>query len=282
MIQENWGYISPAEAHEKRRAYATKALEMDESLPEAHVALAAILSSTEWDFEGAEREYKRAIKLNPNYAAAHHWYANSILGPSGRHDEAILELKEAIRLDPLSPIISANLGDQLLAGGRYAEAEEQYRDVLENSPDFTYAHCRLGLALVGESRYEEAISEIQRTMDRSEDFGFVVPDLIYAYSVAGRRDDAERLLAELEQKASHEYVSNVGLALANGAAGRKDRAVELLIKAAEEKSNMLRINLGEPHFEQLRSDPRFQSLLKTVSMANPNSGESKTNRESNQ
>ena len=173
-------------------------------------------------------------------------------------------MKEAIRLDPLSPIISANLGDQLLAGGRYTEAEQQYRDVLENSPDFTYARCRLGLALLKESHYEEAISEIQKSMDRSEDFAFVVPDLIYAYSVAGRKDDAERLLAELEHKASHEYVSNVALAMANGAAGRKDRAVELLLKAAEEKSNMLRINMEEPHFEQLRSDPRFQRLLKAV------------------
>lgn len=262
-IQENWGYISPAEAGTKRRAYATKAIELDDSLPEAHVALASIMSSTEWNWEGAEREFKRAIELNPNYATAHHWYANAILGLSGRHDEAIRELREAMKLDPLSPMISANLGDQFLQTGRYREAEDQFRSVLETAPDFAYAHSRLGLALLKESRFEEAISEIERSIDIDRS-GPVLPDLIYAYRIAGRREDAERLLEQLEQESTRVYVSNVALAMANAAAGRNERAIDFLQKAAAERSNQVRVNMLEPHFDQLRSDSRFQSLQRTL------------------
>jgi len=262
MLQENWGYITPAEASVKRRTYATKAIELDDSLAEAHVTLAAMLTSKEWDFVGAEREYRRAIELNPNYATAHHWYANGLLGPQRRFDEAILELREAKRLDPLSPIVAANLGDQLLAVGRHTEAEEQYRSVLEHAPDFAYARDRLGLAMLGESRYEEAISEIQKTVEqRPID---ATTDLIYASSLAGRKDEAKKLLKDLESKSNKEFVSNVMLALANAAAGNNDRAIEFLEKAAAERSNQLFINLNEPHFHQLRSDLRFQKFLNIV------------------
>jgi adenylate cyclase len=270
MIQENWGYISPAEAHLKRRDYARKALELDRLLPEAHVALATSLSSGEWDWAGAEREFKRAIELNPNYATAHHWYGNGLLGPSGRHAEAIAELKEAMRLDPLSQIISSNLGDQLLSAGRYGEAEEQYRKVLETAPDFAYARARLGLALLKEARYAEAISEITEAMRLSDRSGNMTPDLIYAFRIAGRRDDAEHLLDELEKRSTKEYVSSVALAMANGAAGRNERAIGLLQKAAAERSNQLRMNIGEPHFDEVHSDPRFQTLLTALGIRTEN------------
>lgn len=266
MIQENWGYITPAEASTKGASFAAKALELDDSLPEAHVTLAGVLSSKEWDFVGAEREYRRAIELNPNYATAHHWYANGLLGPQRRFDEAIFELKEAETLDPLSPIVSANLGDQLLASGRYTEAEEQYRRVLDNAPDFAYARSRLGLALLGESRYEEGISEIQKVLEqRPID---ATADLIYAYSLSDRNEEARELLAKLELKSAQVYVPNVILALANAAAGKNDRAVEFLQKAAAEKSNQLWVNLNEPQFHRLRADPRFQNLLKVVGVKN--------------
>jgi tetratricopeptide (TPR) repeat protein len=222
------------------------------------------MGSLEWDTVGAEREFKRAISLNPNYAPAHQIYGFSVLGPQGRLDEAILEMKEAERLDPLSSIISTNLGDLLLMAGRLKEAKDQYEKVLETGPDFAYAHSRLGLTLLKESRYEEAISEIKKSIDLSNRFGHGSPDLIYAYRLAGRTDDVERLLAELDVMSKREYVSNVDLAMAYGAAGRNEKAIEFLEKAAAEKSNQLRINLVEPHFDQLRSDPRFQNLLKAV------------------
>jgi len=262
LVQENWGFISPAEAHEKHRMYVKKALELDDSIAEAHVGLASVRSNYEWDLQGAERELRRAIELNPNLARAHHLYGFGILGTTGRLDDAIRELQEAERLDPLSPIISTNLGDMLLSAGRVTEAENQYREVLTNAPDFGYAHSRLGLALLEESRYEEALAEIKKSIDLQGRFGHVFArDLIYAYRVMGRKEDAERALEAVEETARRMYVSNVDLAIANGAAGRNERAMELLEKAAAEKSNQLRINMTEPHFDQLHTNPRFQKLL---------------------
>src|SRR4029077_9871579 len=138
IIMENWGYLTPAEASTKSKMYVAKALDLDDSVAEAHVSRASILMSQEWDLEGAEREFKRAIELNPSYATAHHWYGNGLLAQQGRLDEAISELRDAERLDPLSPMISANLGDQLLHGVLFKEAQDQYRNVIESSPDFAY------------------------------------------------------------------------------------------------------------------------------------------------
>jgi tetratricopeptide (TPR) repeat protein len=189
MILENWGYITPAEATPKRKSYAAKAIELDESLAESHVALAVTLGSKEWDFKGAEREFRRAIELDPNLASAHHYLGNGILYPLGRLDESILELKEAKRLDPLSPMITANLGDNLLSAGRHQEAEEEFKSLLESAPSVAaYAHSRLGLLFLRQSRFEEGISEIKKSLDQRPGDGRA--DLIYAYSLLGRKEDA--------------------------------------------------------------------------------------------
>ena len=271
LVQENWGFIPPAESHEKFRTYVKKALELDDSIAEAHVGLASVLSSLDWNLAGAEKEIRRAIELNPNYARAHHMYGFAILATTDRLDEAIRELREAERLDPLSPIISTNLGDLLLSAGRVAEAESKYKEVLANAPDFEYAHSRLGLALIQKSRYEEALGEIRKSIDLSGRFGHVAHDLIYAYRVMGRKADAEHALREVEQMAQRAYISNVDLAMANGAAGRNDRAMDLLEEAAVERSNQLRINMTEPHFDQLHTNPRFQKLLRELGAVLPNS-----------
>src|SRR4029077_11882823 len=255
IIMENWGYLTTAEASTKSKMYVTKALELDDSVAEAHVSLASILMAQEWDIEGAEREFKRAIELNPSYATAHHWYANGLLAPQGRFEEAISELREADRLDPLSPMISANLGDQLLHRGLLKEAQGQYRNVIESSPDSAYAYGRLGLALLKESRYEEAIAEIQKSIDLSGDWEGSAPDLIYAYSIAGRKEEAQRLLAELQLKSTRQFIPNILLALASAAAGNNEKAIEFLLATVAEKSNQLRPNINEPHFDRLRSDP---------------------------
>jgi TolB-like protein/Flp pilus assembly protein TadD len=263
MILENWAYISPAEATPKRKFYATKALELDESLAESHLSLAEILGSKEWDYRGAEREFRRAIELDPSLASAHHFLGNGVLNPLGRTEEAIHELTEAKRLDPLSPMVTANLGDNLLVAGKYEEARVQFESVLESRPSIAaYAHSRLGLLLLKQSRFDEGISEIKKSMEQRPIDGMV--DLIYAYSLAGRKDDAERLLDELELKAREVYVSNVALALANAGGGRNEKALEYLHKAAEERSNQLWVNMNEPHFDILRSDHRFQKLLAII------------------
>jgi adenylate cyclase len=261
-ILENWGYMPPAEAGPKRDMYVARALELDDSLAEAHVAKATILTSKEWNFPEAEKEYKRAIELDPNYATAHHFYGNGLLGPQGRLEEAISELKEAKRLDPLSLMISANLGDRYLEAGMIEEAEKQYRSILDGAPNFSYAHFALGGALTKQSRFEEAISEIQKGVELEPILGKI--NLIYPYALTGRKGDAERLLDELERESEQTYVTNVDFAIANAAVGRDEKAFEFLQKAAAERSNRLWINLSAPEFEHLRSDPRFQKLLSIV------------------
>ena len=265
LFQEVWGYVSPTDSHSKRRTYVIKALELDDSLPEAHAALASLLGSIEWNWPGAEREYRRAIELNPNYAPAHHGLANAILGPQGRFDEAIHHLREALRLDPLSAISATNIGDQLLFAGRFKEADEQYRSVLDSSPDFAYAYSRLGLVLLKESRYEEAVSVIKKSVEMSSR-GSIAADLIYAYRIAGLEADAERLLGELEATSRKEYVSNTDFAMAYGAIGQKEKAIEFLERAFLERSSQLRLNMNEPHFDEIRSDPRFVGFLKKLGM----------------
>ena len=263
MVQEVWGFIKPSEGG-KRGIYVEKALELDESLAEAHVSLANLLGAKEWDMVGAERELRRAIELDPNYANAHHFYGFGILGPLGRLDESIEQLKLAEKLDPLSPIISCNVGDMLAQSGRLSEAEIQYRRVLESYPNFSYAHARLGILLSKQLRHDEAISEIEKSIGLLGRLANSASDLIFAYRMAGRVDDMEKLLAKVEEAAQREYVSNVELAMAYGASGRSGKAMDFLERAAAEKSSQLRINLIEPHFDQLHRDPRFQKLLKEV------------------
>lgn len=270
LIMETWGFLTPAEASTKYRMYTTKALELDESVPEAQTSLAVILLVQERDVEAAERAFKRATELNPSYSTAHQWYATYLLGPQGRSDEAIAELREAERLDPLSPMISINLGDQLLSQGRSKEAQDQYRKVVESSPDFPYAYSRLGLALLKESRYEEAILEIRKSIELFGNLEISVPDLIYAYSLAGQKEEAQKLLAKLRLRSTRHFISSVFLALAHAGVGDNDKAIEFLRIALDQKSSQLRPNINEPQFDRLRSDPRFQDLLRTLGIRTGN------------
>lgn len=265
-IMENWGLVRPDEAFAKMKTYTARALELDDSLGEAHTSLASILAGKEGKIAEAEQEFRRAIKLDPSSADSHQRLAFQILGPAGRHEEALSELSEAARLDPLSPIISSNIGDEYQRAGRYQDAERQYRTVLETAPRFGYAHSRLGLILLQLSRYDEALTEIQKARELASENVSVQVDLIYAYAKVGRKQDAEKLLVELEQRALRDYVSNVDLAMANASVDRNDRAFEFLQKAITERSNQLRPNINEPHFERMRTDPRFRRILEIIHM----------------
>ena len=269
-ILEIWGYVKPEEAFARITANVAKALEIDSSLGEAHVELASILVSREWKIEEAEREMRYAIQLDQNSSVAHQRLGFSILGPQGRHEEALSELREAARLDPLSPIIASNVGDEYLRAEEYADAEKEYKRVIEAAPRFAYAHSRLGLALLKESRPEEGVSQIQKARDLSENNPSIVADLVYALWTVGRRNEAEKLLSDLETRSEREYISNVTFAMAYAGMDRRDRAIEMLQKAVAERSNQVRANVHEPHFDRLRSDPRFQKILETVGIRQPN------------
>ena len=262
-IMEVWGFVRPEESLAKVKGYTARALELDGSLSEAHTELATILADKEGKFTEAEQEFRRAIQLDPRSPEAHQPLAFIILGPQHIHEEALSELREAARLDPLSPIIASNIGDEYHRAGKYEDAERQYRAVLETSPGFAYAHSRLGLVLLKHCQFDEAISEIHKARELAPESASLKADLIYAYANTGRRGEAEKLLDELEHRALRDYVSNVDLAMANASMGKHDRALLLLQKAITERSNQVRFNLHEPHFDSIRNDLRFRKIMQT-------------------
>ena len=166
-------------------------------LAEAHASLADLLVSLRWDWGAAEQEFRLAIKLNPNYATAHHFYAHVFLEPLKRWDEALSEIREAERLDPLSAIIGTNLGDIMLAQKRLDEAIEQFRKVLNTNPDFAYAHSKLGVSLILKSLIEEGTAEVEKARSISPENMEVKAYLAFAYAASGRTKDVEQMLEEM-------------------------------------------------------------------------------------
>ena len=188
-----YGILSPGDAFPKAKAAATKALALDDNLAEAHASLALILDVYEWDWEFAEKEYKRAIALYPGYATAHHWYAWHLI-VTGRTSEGIAELRKAASLDPLSLIISADLADALYIAHLYDESMLQSRKTLEMDANFAVAHYALGQALVQKYMYNEAIVEFKRAIELSGGDQVFVANLARAYAVSGRKEEAIKIV----------------------------------------------------------------------------------------
>ncbi len=264
LILENWSFLRPEETLPKVIEYSKKALEIDDMLAEAHTSMAAVSVSYLFDFNRAEREFKRAIELNPNYATAHHWYGHGYLEARKRYDEAIREIREAQKLDPLSSIIATNLGDVLFAAGRLGESIEQYRSIIQTDPDFAYAHSRLGMALIATSAFEEAIAEVEKSWILSQENVETKAILAYAYSAAGRREDAEKILEEMKEIAKVRYVSPALFAEVCSVLGKRDEAFEWLDRAVEARTSTLVMNLNEPQFNPLRSDSRYRRLIERI------------------
>ncbi len=264
IILENVGGMSGAEAFAKARAAALKALEIDDALAEAHTSLASIKESLDWDFAGAEKEYKRAIELNPNYSLAHMWYS-LFLDEMGRLDEAMVEIKKAREVDPLSLPINRNLGGCLYSSRRYDEAIAQYRIVIEMDPNFASAHGQLADAYEQTGRYQEAMLEWQkaRALEGEKDLAAVWEK----YAASGDYHSAVRKVIEiLEERAKRKYVDPARIARWYIRLGDKDRAFQLLEKAYQEHSATLLDLKVDPRYDPLRSAPRFQDLLRRVGL----------------
>ncbi|NIN93000.1 tetratricopeptide repeat protein, partial [bacterium] len=222
-----------AQAIQKGMAVAMKALEIDEALVEAHASIAGSLSGL-FDWEASEKEFRRAIELNPNYATARHWYAEA-LWSMGRHEEAIAQAKRAKELDPLSLIVNTALGVALYFAGRYIESIEQYNYTLELDPNFQLAHYYLGFAYLQQSKFEEAIEELKEAyelMDGPENLAA----LGYAYALTGKKSEAEKILVELNDLSNSTYVSFLDIAMIYAGLEKKGLALEWLEKAVREKS----------------------------------------------
>lgn len=256
-----YGVMAPNEAYPKAKAAALKALDADNTLGEAHTSLAFSMDVFDWDWESAEREYRRAIDLNPGYATAHHWYAWH-LSELGRNNEAIDEMKKAQSLDPLSLIISTEMAEILLIAHRNDEAIDQSQKTIAMDSNFAMAHLELGLALVQKQMFTEGIAELKQAVKLSEACTTCTSNLAYAYAVSGRKNEALNLLNDLKNRPRQNAPE---IALVYVGLGDRNQAMFWLQRAYTERFNPS--ILLRPAFEPLQSDTRFQKLLQRIGLS---------------
>jgi TolB-like protein/DNA-binding winged helix-turn-helix (wHTH) protein/Tfp pilus assembly protein PilF len=259
-----YGVLPPAEAFPKAKAAATKALALDNTLGEAHTSLAFVLDLFDWDWGAAEREYRQAVDLSPNYATAHQWYTWHLI-VLGRTSEAIAEMRRAESLDPLSLIISADMADVLLIARRYDEAIHQSQKTMEMDPQFAVAHYQLGQALVQKQMYDKGIAELQEAIGFSGGNKTFRSALAYAYATSGRRNEALEILNDLKHRLNNGFSNASEIALIYVGMGENDQAMTWLERAYGERFNPS--VLIRPCFDPVRSDPRFQDLLHRIGLS---------------
>jgi tetratricopeptide (TPR) repeat protein len=259
------GSLSPSEASPKAKAAAMKALELDDALPEAHTSLAFIKLNFDWDWAAAERDFKRAIELNPNNGAAHHWYLHYLMA-MGRIEESLAESKRALELDPLSLILNTHLGWHYINAHQYDLTIEQLKKTLEMDANYGIAHWYLALAYEQEGKHSESQNELRRAKDLLKDNQATTADMGYVYAALGQRDQALKITDELRELSKQRYVSSYHIALIYARLGEKDRAFEWLENAYKERSDMLVYLKVDPRLDSLRSDPRFDELVRRVGL----------------
>ena len=255
----------PDDVFPQAKAAVTKALELDESLSEAHGSLAYILTYYEWNWAGAGKEFERALELNPNDATLRHRYSR-YLSSLGRVDEALTQMTRARELDPLSLIIKANVGVIRYFGRQYDQALEQMMSVLRESPNFSVAHWGLGLVYEQTNRNREALAEFEKAVAISHRGPNALASLGHAYAVNGNRDGARKVLGELKERAKKEPISAFQIALVDIGLGDKEAAFAALEEAYRERSTLLTYLKMDPRFDPLRSDPRFKDLLRRIGL----------------
>jgi TolB-like protein/Flp pilus assembly protein TadD/tRNA A-37 threonylcarbamoyl transferase component Bud32 len=261
---ESFGLMPAREAVPKVKEAAMKALELDNTLAEAHTALTDV-KEYDWDWMGSEREFRRAIELNASDATAHQWYSQ-LLTRLHRNKEALAEIKRAQQLDPLSLMINSTAGEDLIRAGRSKEAIEELRKALQIDSNFAPAHFNLGVAYMQKGEFGEAIAEFQKATTLSRSTAWFAGALGYAYARAGQASEARRVLAELKERSKQRYVPSFDLALIYTGLEEKDQALACLQKASEEHDwRMTGVNV-DPMLESLRSDPRFQDLLRGMGL----------------
>ncbi len=261
----DWQYaaMTPKEALPKAKAAATKAIQLDNSLGEAHNSLAFCLDGFDWDFKSAGKEFQRALELNPGYATAHHWYAWH-LALVGNDDDAIVEMKKAQNLDPLSLIINADLAELLVIAHSYDESIEQSRKTMEMDPNFALAHSQLAQAYLQKHMNAEAVAELQTALRLSPNSPAIIANLARAQVAAGNRQSALTLLNDLKKRSDPGFSHAPEIATIYAAFGQKDEAMTWIEKGFDERFNpgvLLR-----PGFDPLRSDVRFQKLVQRIGL----------------
>ena len=264
--QENNAQVAPQEAYPKAKAAALKAVELDDTLAEGHSSLAYVANVYERDWETAEREYKRAMELDPNYTIAHYFYGYWFLSARGKLDEGLAEQKRAEELDPLSPAIANQVGITLVCARQYDAAIIELRKAIELDSSFVSAYTYLGLAYAFKGQFPEAIAEGEKALEISHGATYQLGRLGSIYAMAGKKAEARKVLDQLAERAKRGYVPAVYRAEIYAALGDKDRAFEWLGKAVDDRSSTvsrLKVFWG---YDSLRSDPRFQALLRRIGL----------------
>ena len=257
----NHGFLPPRDAAPHARAMAAKALEIDDTLPEGHTSLAYIRMVYDWDWPGAEREFRRSIELDPSYAKAHSLFA-CYFALLRRFDEAIGEVRRALELEPLSIYDNTNLGWHLHAARRYTAAIDQFRKTLDMDPGSAQAHSYLAQTLEQEESYKEAIAEFQEAISLTGGTPATLAGLAHAYARSGNASDARRLLELLQVLSHRSYVPSYEMAIVYTALGNRTEAFACLEKAYSERDGYLWVRLNlDPRLDALRSHPRFIALL---------------------
>jgi serine/threonine-protein kinase len=265
-LARNSDVLSPKEASVKARAAAEKAVELDISSAEAHASLGLERMIFEWDFSGSEREFRRAIELNPGYSYAHTWYAE-LLYSTGHYEDSVRETRTAVELDPFSPMVRANLVLSLTLAGQYPEATTEVHKLLDMDPNFPFTHCYNAELLILGGKYDEAASELEKTIRSIPESSFYRAYLGYAYAKAGRAEDARKILTELTAAAQTKYVSWLGIADIYNGLGETDHAfaaLELAFQQGDTRMNGIRARAKVD--SQPVSDARFAALLKRIGL----------------
>jgi TolB-like protein/Tfp pilus assembly protein PilF/predicted Ser/Thr protein kinase len=262
-----YGYVAPRESYPRAREAALKALEIDDTLAEGHASLAWVKTIYDWDRSGGEKEFHRAIELNPAYATAHFWHSLALVS-MGRSEEAIAEQKRALQLDPLSLIINRVLGVDFYYARHYDQVIEQEQLTLDMDPNFAFVHMQLCLTYFQKSMYKEGIAECEKELVVSPRHPYALSALGYAYAVAGRRPEAQKMLDQLNAISEQKYVPAISKVGVYVGLGDKEKAFEWLGKAYEDRSigSSFAMIKADPIYDPLRSDPRFTDLLRRMNL----------------
>jgi len=260
-----YGAKPPTEAFPRAKAEARKALDLDDTLAEAHVSLAYALFRGDWNWSEAEREFRQALVMNPRSAQAHQWYSNLLIA-LGRADEAIAHTKSAQELDSTSLIIRSHYGFIYFFADRYDDSIATCQKVLELDPTFFAVRRYLGQAYGQKGKYEQSIAEFQKAVAGSGGSPLMRAELAHTLALAGKKDEAQKILGELKQLATERYISPYHIALVYSGLGNKEETFNLLEKGLQDRTDYMVFLKVDPRFDWLHNDPRFTSLLDRVGL----------------
>jgi eukaryotic-like serine/threonine-protein kinase len=265
-LRSDYGFLAPKDGYALAKGAVTLALKYDDSLAEAHTSLASIKAVTDWDWQGAENEYRRAIELNPNYPTAHHWYAAQLL-LQGRLDQALQEIKKAQQLDPLSLGINKDFAVILLYARDYDKALEQCQKTLEIEPDFGTMSTYIAQIYELKQKYPEATAELEKAHAAEPKDSEITYALGQAYALMGKKDEALKVSNDLNQPAKQNVVLPKEAAYLYALLGEKEQAVAVLQKAAEDHYLPVAEVKMDPRLDELRKDPRVVEILRKIGLS---------------